>query len=151
MNPQALERYLHAQIPLAAAMEVRVAQADPDGVVLGAPLGPNLNHRATAFGGSVSAVAILAGWTLTHVLLRHAGSDARTVIQRSGVYFHLPVEDDFQARAVPPTPAEWSRFSEALARWGKGRLPVRVEVTCRERVVGIMDAEYVSMTAPSGG
>ena len=148
MTPQALEAYLHAHIPLSAAMQARVVRAGPEGVVLEAPLEPNRNHRSTAFGGSVSTLAILAGWTLVHVLLRHAGSDARTVIQRSGVYFHLPVTEHFQARAIPPSASEWSRFQEALERWQKGRLPVRVEIVCRGQVVGIMDGEYVSMTGP---
>lgn len=145
MTPAALQAYLHAHIPISAAMDTRVLEAGPEGVAIHAPLEPNINHRATAFGGSVSAVAILAGWALVHVLLRHHGSDARTVIQRSGVYFHLPVEQDFQARAVPPTPTEWSRFTEALERWRKGRLHVRVEVSCAGQVVGIMDGEYVAM------
>ena len=51
---------LHAHIPLSAAMQVSVAAVDADGVTLQAPLAPNINHRDTVFGGSASAVAILA-------------------------------------------------------------------------------------------
>jgi hypothetical protein len=54
MNNTALEQYLHEHIPLSAAMGVKVVQADPQCVVLTAPLAPNINHRDTVFGGSAS-------------------------------------------------------------------------------------------------
>ena len=83
METGAVEAYLHEHIPLSAAMGTRVVRADPAEVRLEAPLEPNLNHRATAFGGSVAALAILAGWTVVHLRLRTEGVEARTVIQRS--------------------------------------------------------------------
>jgi thioesterase domain-containing protein len=55
-----LERYLHQHIPLSEAMQVSVVEVHPEHVVLSAPLAPNINHRETVFGGSASAVAILA-------------------------------------------------------------------------------------------
>lgn len=59
-----LEQYLHEHIPLSRAMGVEVQEADWNGVTLRAPLAPNNNHRETVFGGSASAVAILAAWAL---------------------------------------------------------------------------------------
>lgn len=58
-----LQAYLHRQIPLSAAMQVSVVSATLDSVVLSAPLAPNINHKYTAFGGSVSALGILAAWS----------------------------------------------------------------------------------------
>jgi len=58
-----LQDYLHEHIPISSAMGVRVVACDESGVRLTAPLYPNINHRATVFGGSASAVAILAAWT----------------------------------------------------------------------------------------
>ena len=43
----ALERALHAQIPLTRAMDVRVLGFDRNGLTLGAALIPNLNHKLT--------------------------------------------------------------------------------------------------------
>ena len=51
----AIERYLHEHIPLTTHMEVGVDRIDDTGVRLTAPLAPNINHRQTAFGGSVAA------------------------------------------------------------------------------------------------
>jgi len=42
-------------------------------VLLTAPLAANINHRATVFGGSASAVAILAAWTYLYFVLKGTG------------------------------------------------------------------------------
>jgi thioesterase domain-containing protein len=65
-----LAQYLHEHIPLSRAMGVEVVEATWDGVSLRAPLAPNINHRETVFGGSASAVAILAAWALLYVRLQ---------------------------------------------------------------------------------
>ncbi len=143
---EALLAYLHEHIPLSARMGTRIVEAGPRGVLLEAPLEPNLNHRETAFGGSVAALAILAGWTLVHLRLRAEGIEARTVIQRGDVSFHEPVEEAFRAHALPPDPSTWSRFLRTLARRRKGRVTVRVDVLCGGRAVGGMNAAYVSLT-----
>src|SRR4051812_8071949 len=81
MTASELEDYLHSHIPLSAAMQVAVDTVDVHGVVLRAPLAPNINHRDTVFGGSASAVAILAAWSLLHTRMRQEGIAARLVIQ----------------------------------------------------------------------
>jgi len=55
-----IERYLRAHISISTAMGVRMIACDEHGVRLQAPLAANINHRATVFGGSASAVAIPA-------------------------------------------------------------------------------------------
>jgi thioesterase domain-containing protein len=80
-----LETYLHEHIPLSKAMQVSVIEADPGFVKLAAPLAPNINHRETVFGGSASAVAILAAWTILFIRLQNEGLYSRVVIQRNQV------------------------------------------------------------------
>jgi thioesterase domain-containing protein len=55
-----VECNLDDHIAISAAMGVRVLGCDATGVRLEAPLAANINHRATVFGVSASAVAILA-------------------------------------------------------------------------------------------
>jgi thioesterase domain-containing protein len=73
-NTSEIERYLHEHIPLSQHMQVRVVSCDAHGVKLTAPLLPNINHRHTMFGGSASALAILAGWTWLHTQLKGGSS-----------------------------------------------------------------------------
>ena len=91
MTTAEVEAYLHRHIPISAAMAVRVVACDTAGATLAAPLAPNINHRATVFGGSASAVAILAAWTWLHFALRGAGQPARLVIQGNTMEYLAPI------------------------------------------------------------
>ncbi len=141
-----MEAYLRDHIPLAAAMGVRVVAMASDEVILEAPLEPNLNHRDTAFGGSVAAVAILAGWTLVHRRLHEAGvSGRRTVIQASNVRYVAPVDTVFRATCKAPDPSAWARFLRTLERRGRARCRVSAEVTCRGVLAATFEGAYVAL------
>jgi len=114
--------YLHRHIPLSAAMAVEVQELNDRRIRLFVPLKPNLNHRETAFGGSLSAAAILASWTVIHSRLDAEGISCRLVIQRSETDYRKPVETDFVVTAELPDKDTWSRFVETLRRRGKSRL-----------------------------
>lgn len=147
MTPAELEAYLREHIPLSAAIGVRVVASSDDRVVLEAPLEPNLNHRATAFGGSVSATAILAGWTWLHLRLRTEGRAATTVIQESNVRYHAPIRDAFRAVAEPADERAWSRFTRMLERYGRGRIRVAVRVMSDGVEAARFEGNYVSFAS----
>ena len=123
-----LEAYLHRHIPISVALGVRVREASPDRVALTVPLEPNLNHQFTAFGGSVAALGILAGWTLLHLRLRSEGIRARSVIQTSEARFLSPVHGPFRAVAVAPESGAWERFLATIERRGRGRLRLQARI-----------------------
>ena len=130
MNLDEITAYLHAHIPITRSLGAVAVARDPAGLTLAAPLGANLNHRGTAFGGSMSALAILAGWGLVHLALRERGLETRLVIQRSAMEFLAPVEGDFAATATLPAPEDWDRFVATLSRHGRGRVTLAAAVTC---------------------
>lgn len=146
-----LEGYLHAQIPISSAMGVRVIEATPHRVRLGAPLAPNINHRSTIFGGSAAAIAILAGWALLHVRLRDTPGDARVVIQKSSIDYRHPIDDGFEAVAREPESEAWERFERTLARRGRARLDIEIELLLHGRCVGSCSSTYVGIAAEVGG
>jgi len=145
MTPNELETYLQQRIPLSRAMAVEVRSATPDGVELFAPLAPNINHRDTVFGGSASAVAILAAWSALYVKMRAEMRAGRIVIRRNKMSYERPITGDFTARSAPPEAAAWAK---AIATLGKGR-PARVHVTatleCLGERVGVLEGEFVVM------
>ena len=49
---EALQKTLEHEIPLTQHLELRVMNYDEHGLVLKAPLAPNINHKRTAFAGS---------------------------------------------------------------------------------------------------
>ncbi|HDS01486.1 MAG TPA: thioesterase [candidate division Zixibacteria bacterium] len=144
MLPSELEHYLHEHIPLSKAMAVSVVVAGPEEVVLSAPLTPNINHRETVFGGSASALATLAAWSLLHIRLRAEGFSSRLVIQRNTMDYDLPIDGTFTARASVDQVSDWSRFVRMLSRRGKARVAVASVLEYNGQVAGRFSGEFVA-------
>jgi thioesterase domain-containing protein len=145
LNEQALQQYLHDHIPLSKAMQVEVRRVQPDEVILAAPLAPNINHRETVFGGSASAVAILAAWSLLHTRLDSAGIDSRLVIQGNTMHYALPISGTFTARAFIENAADWQHFVRMLSRKGRARISVTSVLEYDGRQVGRLQGEFVAL------
>lgn len=140
-----LTRFLHEQIPISRHLGVSVLSYDGRSLRLSAPLSSNVNHASTAFGGSLSAVAILAGWTLLHLKLRELKlDDAHLVIQRSEIDFREPVDTDLIAVATLPDEADWVRFLATLRRHRRARVRVRGDLDGGARAAGSFEGVYVA-------
>jgi thioesterase domain-containing protein len=148
MNASELEAYLHGHIPLSAAMQVSVDAVAADGVTLRAPLAPNINHRETVFGGSASAVAILAAWSLLHTRLLADGIAARLVIQSNTMDYDAPILGEFSAHSSLEAPEQWSRFTRTLARMGRARTRAIAVLESDGQVVGRLTGEFVALIVP---
>lgn len=140
-----VEAYLHKHIPLSADMGVRVLACDATGVALRAPLAPNINHRATVFGGSVSAAAILAAWTWLNFSLRGAGHASRLVIQRNTVDYLAPIAGEFEARCPGLPAAQFASFVRMLERHGKARATLTAEIRYKGDKAATFSGDYVAV------
>ena len=147
MTPQALQTYLHQHIPPSQAMDVTVVEASPHQVVLSAPLAPNINHRDTVFGGSASAVAILAAWCMLHLRLSAQGLGSRLVIQRNTMDYLLPIDGTFTAVAEAPAAAVWEPFTRMLQRKGLGRIAQAAVLHYEGQPAGQLVGEFVAFGA----
>jgi thioesterase domain-containing protein len=145
MSPGELQQYLHDHIPLTKAMQIAVEQISPEGVILSAPLPPNINHRDTLFGGSASATAITAAWSLLHTHLKSEGISSRLVIQRNTMSYELPVDGAFTAVSSFADAGDWQRFLRILQRKGKARIAVRAELRFNGQVAGRLEGEFVAL------
>ena len=145
MDAMELEHYLHVHIPLSAAMQVRVASVGVDAVVLSAALAPNINHRATVFGGSAMSLALLAGWSLLFVRLADVAPDSRLVIQRSNMEYLKPITAAFTATAHLADPDSWAAFVALFAKRGRARLSVEASLGCLGEDVGMFRGDYVAL------
>jgi len=145
MDAHALQTYLHRHIPVSQAMGITVLSASLETIVLRAALEPNLNHRSTAFGGSVASLAVLAGWSLLRLGLDSFKPTPQIVIQRSTMNYTLPIEADFDAVCRRPDDAAWQRFLRAFERRGRGRLEVDVDVRVEGRSAAHLHAGFVAL------
>jgi thioesterase domain-containing protein len=148
LNALELHAYLHGHIPLVRAMAVEVHSIGPEGVVLGAPLAPNTNHHETVFGGSASALAILAAWSCLHLRLAESTAPrAQLVIQRNTMEYLKPVSDAFTARASLLEGEDWARFMKMLERKSRARISVLSVLESGGAVAGRLVGEFVALLA----
>jgi thioesterase domain-containing protein len=150
MSQEEIEYFLHTQIPLSAAMGVRVREATVLRVALAAPLTPNINHRETVFGGSSASLAVLSAWALLHLRLQADGTRARLVIQRSEMRYARPIPGDFTATCELEEEALWKRFRAMLARRGRARIELAASVAFENVVCASFRGEFVAVREPEG-
>ena len=128
LSPAELEAYLHAKIPLSAAMGARVLECGAARLVLEAPLAPNINHLGTVFGGSLHALPTLACYAGLWTLLRAAGMDVHVVVKSSAADYRVPVTGDPRAVWHPPRREEIDDFLHTLRRRGRARISLTAAV-----------------------
>lgn len=126
---RALGSYIYKHIPLTQAMQARATSLDAHGLTLSAPLAANHNHQASAFGGSLASLAMLAGWGLLWLGLEH-GHGTNIVVRDMHMEFLRPVNGALMATCALPTTMVWEKFTHTLARRHKARLELCIEIIC---------------------
>jgi thioesterase domain-containing protein len=141
------ERFLHEKIPLSLAMAVRVESHTAGALVLTAPLGPNHNHLGTAFGGSLGALALLAGYGL--LWLEIEDPDCHIVVRSSTLDYRRPVRGQLRAICHRPAESELAHLRETFRRKGKARIHLRVDVVEDEVVCVAFEGVFVILRESS--
>ena len=139
-----LERTLHTEIPLTRAMGVRVAQCDGQRLTLSAPIVPNLNHKKTAFGGSLATLATLACWGSLQLLLNRPQRPVTVVIQENSVRYLRAVEQDFAAVCELPEHAVLEKFMQTLDRHGRARLELESRILTGDSIAVEFTGRFVA-------
>ena len=138
------EEFFHAKIPLTRAMGVRVVSDDAREFVVSAPVALNYNHLHTAFGGSINAVATLAGYGMLWMELRDTA--AHVVVAESAMRFLSPIRETIRAVCVKPDPQELGAFRSTLSAKGKAKIALRVRVEEHGSVAAEFQATFVALS-----
>lgn len=145
MDTTSLEAYLHKHIPISEQIAARVEEVNTDLVRLSAPLAANINHAGTAFGGSISMLAILAGWSLVHCRLSNLNIEHRLVIQCNEIDYLKPSANHFSAEAFLTDLDAWPVFLETLSKKGRARLSVSCNILCDGLITAKFTGIYVAI------
>lgn len=135
-----LEQSFHELIPLSTAMGLRADAYDGKSLTVSAPLAPNINHQQSAFGGSLFAVAALAGWGLMQMKLSELMLDCNTVVMGGEVTYSKPVYDDLICTCRLPDDAE--AFFERLDVEGKATTQLTCTFECDGEVAMQLQGNY---------
>lgn len=129
LDPAGLQAYLLEQIGPARSLQLAVEADDPETVVIAAPLEPNRNDKGTAFAGSLLSVAALAGWAVVARWCAAESLEAEVVLRSSSARFLAPARSGFRAVAHRADLSQCENLSRMLARSGRGRVEIPVEVS----------------------
>ena len=143
-----LQATLHREIPLCAQMGVEVDRYEDGRLTLRLPLGPNRNHKRTAFAGSLNALCTITGWSLVFLLARQRQMRGDIVIRRSSIKYLQPVDfDPIQATTAELDAGLLDYFSEMLREKGQAKLDLRVEIPGIEGMAVSFAGSYVVLEA----
>lgn len=140
-----VEHRLLSTIPLVAHMSLHGISLQEEGLSLSAPLAPNVNDKGTGFGGALSAIATLSGWSLTSIYaesIKANGFDV--VVHTSELTYLAPVKADFCALCFYPEEPLLEVFLHKLAERGKASLPLRAEIRSNGEVAVMLSGRFVA-------
>ena len=146
MDYHRLQEVLYHEIPLSQAMGIEVRNYSGDSLTLSAPLSPNINHKSTAFGGSLYNISVLTGWGLLYIKLKENGIVGQIVIQKSAIDYILPVEHDFCATSTITDITQFERFIRVLRRKGRARIGLNVNILENSRAAVVFNGTYAVYT-----
>jgi thioesterase domain-containing protein len=138
-----IEDVLHTKIPLTRAMGVRVEDYDDERLILSAPLAANINHLGTAFGGSLNALLVLAGYALLWLELRDA--ECHIVIRESKISYDRPVDGDLRAICKRPELSEMETFKQTFQEKGRARITLSANIEDRGNIAARFEGTFVAM------
>ncbi|MGH2497423.1 MAG: thioesterase domain-containing protein [Ktedonobacteraceae bacterium] len=143
---QALQATLDHKIPITREIGIRVAHYDGEQLALAAPIARNINHKATAFAGSLNAVMTLAGWGMIWILLKELDMKGTIVIQDSASHYKRPVTRDFTAICCKPGVEHVQQFARTLRERGRARLELQATIHENDVLVMSFEGRYVVLS-----
>ncbi len=141
-----LQDVLHSEIPLTKHIGLTVVEHTDLSLTLSAPLENNINHKCTAFGGSIYSVSVLSGWGLIYLLLKKYNLPGHIVIQESNTKFIKPVNTDITAKCSFSSTKQRDKFINMYKRKGVARIKLISDISCNNENSVIFNGTYVVHT-----
>ncbi|MBU72545.1 MULTISPECIES: YiiD C-terminal domain-containing protein [Spongiibacter] len=137
-----LDEFIARHLPTAQHMQLAVADYDSRSLTLTAPLGPSINDKLTAFGGSIYVVAVMACWGMVYLRCVEQGLDPDIVVAKGEIDYMKPVDGDIVASSLPTDEADWTQFFEDFAERGRAKIALSSEVRIGDAVAARFSGLY---------
>lgn len=134
------QEFLYEQIPVTKSTGFKIEKFDIDEVVISAPMSININHKATAFGGSINSLMTTCAWAGVFKIIKAVDENVHIVIQRSSTEYLKPIRSGiFHAICKIDNEKKINRFVKTYKKMGKAR--INMEVFIEED--GVVAAKFV--------
>lgn len=139
-----LNRFLHARIPLSAHMGMKVLVLEPGRIQVWLPRARNLNPHGTVFGGALTALGLVSGWSLVHSAFEQAGAPSKLVGQRSECEFIAPATGDCLSETLCDE-QELHQMIKQFRAGRKARLTLKTTIRVGNMDVALHQGTYVAV------
>lgn len=144
-NCQTWEQFIRKQIPIATAMDLHFKHYDGNSLVLTAPLSANINHHGTAFGGSLYALAAVAGWGFLSMKLAEENIHADIVIHQAQVNYPRPVTQNISINCRPADISQWNHFLHCYQSRHKARIKLLADACQDTETCMHFEGDFVAL------
>lgn len=138
-----LQQVLRSEIPLTNDICIETKEFSGLALTLFAPLEKNINHKSTAFGGSLYSVSVLSGWGLIYLLMQQHGLTGHIVIQESNTKFLRPVVSDIIATSTFSSQEQCDKFIHMYKRKNIARVKLSSQILSDNLPAVIFEGSYV--------
>lgn len=128
MTKEEAQDYIFKNIPITKAMGFKITSLSMDEVIVTAPINNNINHRGSAFGGSIDSLFLTTGWAFIRFLIDHYVPTPIIVGSKGSTKFLKPILDDFESNLIIPDKKYIEQFISTFERFGKARIQLDAEI-----------------------
>ncbi|RNC28768.1 MAG: hypothetical protein AWM53_01209 [Candidatus Dichloromethanomonas elyunquensis] len=147
MDELAFQQLIYEQIPITEKMGLEIIEFKPLSVKILARLKPNLNHKCTAFGGSINSLMTVCGWAAVFINIKKFDSDSHIVIQRSNIEYLSPINQDFIAECKIEKYETIEKFLLSYKKYNRARIKLNVFCRNNDKILSRFEGQYVAITS----
>jgi len=147
MTKTDIEKLLKDQIPVTQSLGVRLDSVNENEAILSAPLELNHNHMGTAFGGSLSTLMILSGYSWLYHFMFSRGHTCHVILRETHTKFIQPVDEDMLIHCRKPSEVDLSQLLTTFEKKGLARITLECEVRTSKGKVCAMTGEFVAQVS----
>lgn len=124
-----LENIFRDKIKLYEHLGIEILEATSDKAHFRVSLEKNLNHKGTAFGGSLYAAGVMAAYALILAgLKQHGISTDNIVISKGEISYLRPVDSDFEVLATFSSEEQGEKFYSEINTNKRAKEIVKVQI-----------------------
>ena len=139
-----LNQFFDKHLPITDYLGLRVDEYDGKSLTLYAPLGPSLNDKLTAFGGSLYCVCVMSAWGMVYLKTLERGiNGANIMVSNANITYRAPVDTAIRAVCNSPVDDSMEKFFCHFEEKGKAKIKLTSRIEIDGKTAVAFEGEYV--------
>lgn len=141
---KSFKEFLFDNIPITREMGTEIITYKDDLVEIKGSLEKNINHKKTAFGGSINTFLTLSCWAMAFKLIKPMDEKAHIVIQESCVSYLKPISTDFVSTCSYTDTKGAAKYINMYKKYGRSRIELTSQIIIDNEVYASFKGKFVA-------